>query len=138
MMRTWITRPLNWACATTLTLAGCLQADFGELRVEQRSNAPLPIEVDERQVIIPIGIAVTLKVKPVSANRQKYTSNDDLEFASDNPSVMQAFQIEETSEVVVTGVRLGSTCLRVIVNDEDVACLDVRVREQPVEPERDR
>jgi hypothetical protein len=117
---------------------GCLQAEFGDLRVEQRSFAPLNIEVDDQQVIVPVGLAVKLKVKPISGNRQEYTSNDDLEFASDNPSVMDAFQIDDSSEVVVAGVREGRTCLRVVVNRDEVTCLAVRVTQQVVEPERDR
>ena len=125
-------------CAFALGQSGCLQADFGELRVEQRSFAPLNVEADDNQVVLPVGIAVRLKVKPVSDNHQKYTSNDDLEFASDNTSVMDAFQLDESSEVVVTGVRPGNACLRVIVNDEEVTCLDVRVVEQLARQERDR
>lgn len=121
-----------------LGLSGCLQAEFGDVRVEQRSFAPLNVDADDNGVVLPVGIAVKLKVKPISGNRQKYTSNDALEFASDNPSVMDAFQIDETSEVVISGVRAGTTCLRVIVNDEEVTCLDVRVREQPIPQKRDR
>lgn len=138
MNRTRMFVPVLLSCALGLGLSGCLQAEFGELRVEQRSFAPLNVEADDNQIVVPVGIAVRLKVKPVSGNRQKYTSNDELEFASDNPSVMDAFQIEETSEVVISGVRPGNSCLRVIVNDEQVTCLDVRVKEQIVELERDR
>lgn len=137
-----MTKKISYAalCAGVMAMAlpACHEAEFGELRVEQRSNSPLPIDVDDDLVELPVGIAVTLKVKPVSGNEQRYTSNDDLEFESRNPTVMGAFQIGETSEVVVTGVRPGRTCLRVIVNDEEVTCLDVRVTEQMIEPPRDR
>lgn len=137
-MTTRISHTAIWAAVACMALPACHQAEFGELRVEQRSNSPLPIDVDDDQVALPMGVAVTLKVKPVSGNDQRYTANDGLEFESNNPSVMGAFQIRETSEVVVTGVRPGRTCLRVIVNDEEVTCLDVRVTEQAIEPERDR
>lgn len=137
-MKTRIPLRLILAAAVGLGFSGCLQAEFGELTVEQRSSPPLAVDVDDEQVELPVGIAVALKVKPVSSNRQKYTANDELELSSDNPSVMDAFQIDETSEVIVTGVRAGNTCLRVIVNHGQVACLDVRVVEQPVELGRDR
>ena len=137
-MKTQIPMRLIIACSLGLGFSGCVQPEFGELRVEQRSFPPLAVEVDDEQVVLPVGIALALKVKPVSGNRQKYTSNDELEFSSDNPSVMDAFQIDQTSEVIITGVRTGNSCLRVIVNHGEVACLDVRVIEQPVELGRDR
>lgn len=131
-------QPLIWITTLCSGITGCLQADFGELRVEQRSFAPLTVDAEDDEVVLPEGIAVRLKVKPISGNNQKYTSNDDLEFSSDNSAVMDAFQIDKSSDVVVTGVRPGRACLRVIVNNEEVTCLDVRVVEQPARLERDR
>jgi len=108
----------------------CAQPEFGHLEVEQRSSAPLSVVASKTSVTLPVGVAVRLKIKPVSKNERRYSATDDLEFETDNGSVMEAFQVGETSQVVVTGVRVGKTCLRVIVNDEEVECLDVEVIEQ--------
>ncbi len=108
----------------------CAEPEFGHLEVEQRSSAPLTVEVDDDLVTIPIGIAARLKVKPVSKGSDRYSSHDELRFETDNGSVMEAFQIDDTSQVVITGVRLGGTCLRVIVNDNQVDCLRVEVVNQ--------
>lgn len=108
----------------------CVQPEFGHLEVEQRSSAPVAIDVDDDLVEIPLGIAARIKVKPVSKGNNGYSSHDELAFATDDSSVMDAFQIDETSQVVITGVRVGSTCLRVLVNDVQVDCLDVKVVNQ--------
>jgi hypothetical protein len=109
---------------------GCVQAEFGELEVEMQSSPPLTVDVRNSGVTLPVGIAVRLKVKPVSKSTQRYTSNDELEFESNNPSVMESFQFEDTSQVVLTGGRIGETCLRVLVNQRQVECLPVSVVEQ--------
>lgn len=120
-----------WGVAFVLGLtSACAQPEFGYLEVEQRSSSPLPVDVDDNGVTLPLGVALRLKVKPVSDNRQPYTANDDLEFKSDNSSVMGAYQLEKTSQVVITGARVGKTCLRVLVNKHEVDCLAVRVVEQ--------
>lgn len=124
-----IFRVLGFAGGVVLFQA-CAQPEFSHLEVEQRSSSPLPVDVSNRRVTIPVGVAVRLKVKPVSKGERRYSSTDDLEFATDNSSVMDAFQVEETSQVVVTGGRAGTTCLRVIVNDQQVECLRVEVIEQ--------
>lgn len=116
--------------AGLLLAQACVQPEFGHLEVEQRSSAPLDVEVDDDLVEIPIGIAARIKVKPVSKGNNRYSSHDDLEFETDDSSVMEAFQIDETSQVVITGVRVGTTCLRVLVNDVQVECLDVKVVNQ--------
>lgn len=110
--------------------SGCAQAEFGELEVEMQSSPPVTVDVRSSGITLPVGIAVRLKVKPVSKSTQRYTSNDELEFQSNNPSVMEAFQFEETSQVVLTGARVGETCLRVLVNQREVECLSVNVVKQ--------
>lgn len=116
-----------------LLTQACAQPEFDHLEVEQRSSSPAPVDAQDDQVTIPIGIAMRIKVKPVARGSNQYSANDDLEFETDDSSVMDAFQIEDTSQVVVTGVRVGGTCLRVIVNDLRVACLDVEVVDQDAE-----
>lgn len=110
--------------------SGCVQAEFGELEVEMQSSPPVTVDVRKSGVTLPVGIAVRLKVKPVSRSTQRYTSHDELEFESNNPSVMEAFQFEDTSQVVLTGGLVGETCLRVLVNQRQVECLKVSVVEQ--------
>lgn len=117
---------------------GCFRPEFGHIEVEQRSSSPVPVDVSNDQVTIPLGIALRLKVKPVSDSRQGYTSNDELAFKTDNASVMESFQIDETSQVVITGVRVGETCLRVIVNHDQVDCLAVNVVAQDATATGDR
>lgn len=124
---------LGLAAMTAVGLViGCTQPEFGHLEVDQVSNSPAPVDVTSGLVTIPIGIALNIKVKPVSSSRQGYTANDDLSFETENSSVMEAFQIEESSKVVITGVRVGETCLRVLVNHREVDCLRVEVVDQEV------
>jgi hypothetical protein len=111
----------------------CAQPEFDHLEVEQRSSVPAPVDARDDLIEVPIGIAMRVKVKPVAKGSNRYSANDDLEFETDNASVMDAFQVEDTSQVVVTGVRVGRSCLRVIVNDVQVACLDVEVVDQDVD-----
>lgn len=120
------------------TLQGCTSAKFGELEIEQQSWPPLPIEVSASGLTIPVGIAVKFKVKPVSDSTQQYTSNDELRFESANRSIAGVFQIEETSQVVITGARVGSACMRVLVNDAQVDCLQLTIVDQDPPPSGDR
>ncbi len=120
------------------SLHGCIDASFGNLEVEQQSWPPIGVEVSNSEVTIPLGIAVTLKVKPVSDSSQRYTSNDELRFETMNRSIAGVFQLDETSQVVLTGARVGNTCMRVLVNQEQVDCLRLKVVDQEVPPSGDR
>lgn len=108
----------------------CAEPEFDHLEVEQRSSSPAPVDATDDLVEVPMGIALRIKVKPVARGSNRYSANDELRFDTDDSSVMEAFQVEDTSQVVIAGVRVGSTCLRVLVNDRQVDCLDVKVVNQ--------
>lgn len=129
---------LGLGIALLSSLQGCMSAKFGELEIEQQSWPPLAIEFSSSEVTIPVGIAVKLRVRPVSDSAQQYTANDELRFESANRSVVGVFQIQETSQVVITGARVGSACMRVLVNGAQVDCLQLSVVEQEAPPSGDR
>lgn len=114
-------------------LSACSDPAFGELEVEHLSSPPVDVEVKSSGVKIPVGIATVLKILPVSKTSQDYTALDALRITGQNDSVLMVRQVHKSSEVVIAGVRLGDTCIRVIVNDEQVSCLPVSVVEQKEE-----
>jgi hypothetical protein len=127
---------LTWALTSAL-LSSCTSADYGGLEVTQQSNPPLElngvdVEVSSREIRLPVGIAVLVKVLPVSGNDQPYTANDELELSSQNPSVFGAFETDRSTRVVLTGASVGRSCLRVVINGEQQDCLSVVVVEQPL------
>jgi hypothetical protein len=117
-------------CAMLAT--GCVEADFGRLEITQESHPPLTlggdsVEISEREIVLPVGIAVLIKALPVSGNDQPYTAHDTLELTSSNPSVVGVFEADRTTRVVLTGAHVGEACLSVNINDDEVECFPVRV-----------
>ncbi len=129
---------LGLGVALSASVSGCTSAEFGELEVEQQSWPPLAIELSADGLTIPVGIAAKFKVKPISGSDQQYTSNDELRFESANRAVAGVFQLGNTSQVVIAGARVGTACLRVLVNDAQVDCLPLNIVEQQAPPSGDR
>jgi hypothetical protein len=114
-------------------LSACSDAEFGELEVELLSSPPLPVDAKSSRVKIPIGIAAELRILPVSKTSQDYSALDKLRLTTSNEAVLAVRQVYQSNEVVIAGVRPGDTCIRVIVNDEQVTCLPVSVIDQEEE-----
>lgn len=130
MKSTW----LRLVAGASLGLvSACSGAAFGELEVQELSSPPVPVEVKSSGVKIPIGIATVLKILPVSRTSQEYTALDELRISSNNGSVLAVSQVGKSNEVMIAGVRPGDTCIRVVVNYEQVTCLPVSVVEQEEE-----
>lgn len=119
------------ACACVALLGACTSPEYGGMTFSQLTDPPLDVEVTSSRIELPEGIAFLIKALPTSRNGQDYTASDDMALTSANESVLGVHEADRITKVVLVGVRVGTTCLAVEINDEDEDCIPVEVIENP-------
>ncbi|MCA9711987.1 MAG: hypothetical protein KDK70_39490 [Myxococcales bacterium] len=130
-MRRFRFRSRPWACGALLAgaalLAGCKPTYDGvQIRFlfGEGQRAPDRIEIPEGQ-------AVLIEVRPLSSNPyEDYEAFDLVDLRSFNENTLFVAPTPKTDQFVLAGAGLGTTVLRVLVNDEEVDTLDAAVVEQ--------
>lgn len=114
-----------------LGVVGCTSPEYGGMTFQQHTEPPLPVSVTPERISLPEGIAFLVKALPVSRNGQDYTARDDMALTSANESILGVHEADRITKVVLVGVRVGTTCLRVEVNDHEEECIPVEVTDNP-------
>ena len=114
------------ALGLTLGLAAC-QPDYGSLEIEVGSSPPLPVSIHDHDFQLPVGIAVLINVTPVSANSNNYVETDEVELSSDDRTILSVEPGPEARSFVLTGVKVGETCVQVYVNGGREECIPTTV-----------
>jgi len=104
---------------------------------QQYTDPPRPVTVTPDRIELPEGVAFLVKALPISRNEQDYTARDDMALTSANESILGVHEADRITKVVLVGVRAGSTCMRVEVNDREEECIPVEVTENPGLSEED-
>jgi hypothetical protein len=100
-----------------LWVLGCTSPEYGGMTFQQSTEPPLPVTVTPERIELPEGIALLVKALPISKNEHDYTARDDMALTSGNESILGVHEADRITKVVLVGVRVGRTCLRVEVND---------------------
>lgn len=117
-------------CALAL-LAGCTSPEYGGMTFDVWTAPPLEVEATPRHIQLPEGIAFLVKALPTSRNEHDYTASDDMALTSANESIFGVHEADRITKVVLVGVRVGRTCLRVEINGREEECIPVEVVENP-------
>lgn len=116
-------------------ISGCSDPRYGGMVIEQRTEPPLPVTVENDYIELQVGVAFMVKALPISSNDEPYTARDDMELSSANESVLRVYEADRITKVVLVGAGEGSTCMRVEVNGVDEDCITVEVTERDLESE---
>jgi hypothetical protein len=112
-------------------VVGCTSPEYGGMTFDLRTVPPADVSVTPERIELPEGIAFLIKALPYSVNDQDYTARDDMALTSTNESVLGVYEADRITKVVLVGVRVGTTCLRVEINGREEDCIPVEIVENP-------
>lgn len=117
---TWI-----WICAAA---TGCAPSEAG-LSVELVSIPPerVSVEVSYPRVRVPVGIALTLELRPQSRRQREFAPDAPLHVASDQPSIVQALSTADPRRVLIVGSQPGNATVQIWMQDDAIGELYVEV-----------
>ena len=75
-------------------------------------------------------MAVAVRARLRSENRNDYDSSDSLDLIPDDRTVLVVDRRPDQREFVLVGEAPGNTCLRVIIDHHQVDCIDAAVTAQ--------
>jgi hypothetical protein len=110
---------------------GCTSPEYGGMTFQQYTDPPLDVSVTPDRIELPEGVAFLVKALPVSKNEHDYTARDDMALTSANASILGVHEADRITKVVLVGVGVGTTCMRVEVNDREEECIPVEVTDNP-------
>ncbi len=107
---------------------GC-SPSFGNLEIEAVSNPPVGVTttIREDEFEIPAGVAIAVRVTPLSDNATPYEASDRVRLRSQDDSVLDVEPTENRRIFVLIGVAEGDTCVEVEINGGGVDCIDSTV-----------
>jgi hypothetical protein len=86
------------------------------------------VTVGDDEVVIPVGLVGVVEAELRSDTRVTYERGvDGLELRSDAETIVLAEATEVAWQFALIGVGVGETCVAVIVEGREEACLPVRV-----------
>lgn len=111
-----------------LGLAAC-GPRYDGLTITLNSEPPLPVNINDTVIELPVGIAVVIDVYPLSSTRFDYYESDQLALRSEDRDVLRVEPTSEPRRFIVIGVTPGETCVAVEVDHDDHGCIPARVVE---------
>lgn len=124
-------RLASWSCgalAIGATLLGGCKPTYDGVQIRflfgEGQRAPDRIEIPEGQAVI-------IEVRPLSSNPyEDYAEFDLVDLESFNENTLFVAHAPEKDQFVLAGAGLGSTVLRILINDVEEDTLDATVVEQ--------
>jgi len=104
---------------------------YGHLEVDLYSSPPVPVRVSGEEIELPVGVAIAVDVEPKSGNDYEYFKDDEVELDSEDRQILRVDPTENPRRFVLTGVKVGKTCITVEVLDEQGACIPATVQAAP-------
>ena len=119
-----------WAICSVASLALALVAcepRYDRLGFEVRSSPPATVSLGSHRIEITSGVAVVVRVEPISENAADYDDSTDVELATEDPEVLDVVPGQTPREFALVGVWPGETRLIVtvdgsVVDHVDFAC----------------
>ncbi|MEZ4452792.1 MAG: hypothetical protein R3B09_25245 [Nannocystaceae bacterium] len=123
LSRTLLSSALLLAAAAGLTAC---QPDYGSLDISVESSPPVAVDIRDHSFEVPLGVAVLIKVEPISGNNNDYVETDEVELDSKDSDVLAVDPGSKARTFVLTGRAVGSTCVQVYVNGRAEECIDAK------------
>jgi hypothetical protein len=121
-MKSW-----NLLAVWAVLALGCNSSPhYDGLSFELQSSPPQPASFESDRIEVPAGVAVKVKVKPLSRG-EHYDADALLILRPNNAERLAVYDTMEDHAFVFVGLREGETCLRVEIDREEQECLEVRV-----------
>lgn len=109
----------------TAGLAAC-QPEYAALEISVASSPPVPVDVRDHSIEVPLGVAVLVRVEPISDNNNEYVETDRIELSSEESSILAVDPGSKERYFVLTGRKVGETCVSVYVNGRLEDCIDAK------------
>ncbi|MEM6989950.1 MAG: hypothetical protein AAF721_05620 [Myxococcota bacterium] len=109
-------------------LAGCAPS-YGSIDFDAVSTPPVSVTVRSFLIDMPAGIAVVVRVKPISDNANDYDASYNVDLFSQDRDVLTVHRRNSRREFVLVGVNPGETCLEVEIDGRPEECIDVEITE---------
>jgi hypothetical protein len=106
-----------------LALASC-EPRYDHLGLDLESSPPVAISVASNHIEITSGVAVVVRVEPISGNAADYDDSADVELATEDPGVLDVVPGQTPREFALVGVWPGETRLIVTVDGSVVDHID--------------
>lgn len=111
-------------------LVGCVP-DFDHVELELVTLPPVPVSVGQRNVDMPVGIAVGVIATPFDTTGEKMDDDVVLDLVSDNETVIGVESSVDDRSFVLFGVGPGTTSIEVEIDHLKRAEIPVTVKLQP-------
>ena len=112
----------------TIGAAAC-QPEYASLHFSLASSPPVPVSVRDHAIELPVGVAVLVRVEPISDNNTEYVETDRVELTAADASVLGVAPGSKERYFVLTGREVGETCVEVYVEGRLEDCIDAMVVE---------
>lgn len=113
-----------------LLLPACHPA-YDHLELDLHSSPPVPVRVEDGDVELPVGVAIVIDVKPISANNYEYFDEDEVDLDAEDRKILRVDPTGDPRRFVLTGVSVGETCIRIEVQGEREDCVPASVQPAP-------
>lgn len=125
------TRLLLAALLAALTLPAC-QPSFSAAEIETASNPPVGVTpiVRDDLLEVPEGVAIAIRVTPISGNATPYGPEDQIKLVSSNEGIVTTEPTPDGQVWVVAGVATGETCVELQINGKQEDCIETTVVSQ--------
>lgn len=108
---------------------GCAP-QYRAITFQLRSQPPHPVQLDDEQIEISVGVAASVRAVLHSSTMIEYV-DEPLDLDSQDGDVLQVVPGSGTYNFVLIGIREGETCIEVEVDFEVQECIPVRVVAPP-------
>mgnify|MGYP000614946603 CR=1 FL=1 len=113
-----------------LLLPACHPA-YDHLEIDLVSAPPVPVRVESDEIELPVGVAIVVDVEPKSANDYEYFKDDEVELDPQDRQVLRVDPTADPRRFVITGVKVGQTCIDIEVLGEREQCVPATVQASP-------
>ena len=126
-------RPVRYKALAFLCFAllgACKSTEYQKVGFSSVSKPPpgISMTLSSEAIGLHVGIATDFKAKPIS-NEKEYDEKTDFELSSRDDSLFRVERTLEKRRFVIWGISPGTSCLEVLVDNQEKECINVEVRE---------
>ncbi len=110
-----------------LVLAGCKPAYDG-VRLELEDTAPDGTVVSGEALVLIEGVPLLISAELRSSKSKAYDREDNvLELESEDEAIVTVARTDKAWQFVIIGSLVGETCVRVVVDGDEMECIPAEV-----------
>lgn len=106
--------------------SGC-SPDYERVRFELLSSPPASVITTSDRIEIPEGVAVVVRAKAISSNREDFDDTYEMDLISRNREILVSSPAEGRQDFALIGASRGETCLEVYLEGALEDCIPTLV-----------